>query len=52
MEDLLAASSKPPTRTELRAVASMVHEFHNGVERILERLAVSLGEGMPQGSYW
>jgi predicted nucleotidyltransferase len=52
MEELLAASSKPPTRTELRAVASMLHEFYNGVERILERLAVSLGEGMPQGSYW
>jgi predicted nucleotidyltransferase len=52
MEDLLAASSKPPTRTELRAVASMLHEFYNGVERIFERIAVSLGEGIPQGSYW
>jgi hypothetical protein len=52
MEELLAASSKPPTRTELRAVASMLHEFYNGVERIFERLTVSLGEGIPQGSYW
>jgi predicted nucleotidyltransferase len=52
MEDLLAASSQPPTHTELRAVASMLHEFYNGVERIFERIAVSLGEGMPQGSYW
>lgn len=52
MEDLLAASSQPPTRTELRAVAGMLHELYNGVERILERIAVSLGEGMPQGSYW
>ena len=52
MEDLLAAGSKPPTHTELRAVASMLHEFYNGVERIFERIAVSLGEGMPQGSYW
>jgi HepT-like protein len=52
MEDLLAASSQPPTHTELRAVASMLHKFYNGVERILERIAVSLGEGMPQGSYW
>jgi predicted nucleotidyltransferase len=42
MEDLLASSSKPPSRTELRAVASMLHEFYNGVERILERIAVSL----------
>ena len=41
MEELLAASSKPPTRTELRAVAGMLHEFYNGVERIFERIAVS-----------
>jgi predicted nucleotidyltransferase len=52
MEDLLAASSKPLTRIELRAVASMLHEIYDGVERIFERIAVSLGEGMPQRSYW
>jgi len=52
MEDLLAECAQPPTRTELRAVASMLHEFYNGVERIFERLAISLGEGIPQGSYW
>lgn len=52
MEDLLASCAKLPTRAELRAVASMLHEFYNGVERILERIAVGLGEGVPQGSYW
>jgi predicted nucleotidyltransferase len=52
MEDLLAQCAQPPTRTEFRAMASMLHEFYNGVERIFERIALSLGEGIPQGSYW
>jgi predicted nucleotidyltransferase len=46
MEELLASCAQPPTRTELRAVASMLHEFYNGVERMFERIAVSLGEGV------
>jgi hypothetical protein len=52
MEELLASCAQPPTRTELRAVASMLHEFYNGVERMFERIAVSLGEGVPRGSNW
>jgi hypothetical protein len=52
MQDLLAACASPPTHTELRAMASTLHEFYNAVERIFERMAVGLGEGMPQGSYW
>jgi hypothetical protein len=36
----------------LRAMPSMLHEFYNGVERIFERTAIGLGEGVPQGSYW
>ena len=52
MEDLLAGCTQPPTRIELRAIASMLHEFYNGVEHIFERVAISLGEGLPQGSYW
>lgn len=52
MDDLLAGCARPPTRTELRAMASMVHEFYNGVERIFERISVGLDEGIPQGSSW
>jgi predicted nucleotidyltransferase len=50
--DLLANSAEPPTRTELRAVASILHEFYNGVESILERIAVYLGEDVLRGAYW
>jgi predicted nucleotidyltransferase len=52
MDELLASCPQPPTRTELRAVASMLHEFYNGVERMFERIAVGLMEGVPQGSNW
>jgi hypothetical protein len=52
MAETLAACAQPPTRVELRAVASLLHEFYNGVERIFERIAVALGEGVPQGGYW
>ncbi len=52
MAELLAQRAEPPTWIELRAVASILHEFYNGVERIFERIAVGLGEGVPQGAYW
>ncbi len=52
MEETLAECAQPPTRTELRAIASILHEFYNGIERIFERIVISLGEGLPQGSYW
>jgi len=52
MEDLLAECAQPPTRIELRAMGSMLHDFYNGVERIFERITVGLGEGLPRGEYW
>jgi len=52
MTELLAQRAEPPTWVELRAMASLLHEFYNGVERIFERMAVGLGEGVPQGTYW
>jgi predicted nucleotidyltransferase len=52
MDDLLAECAQPPTRVELRAIASMLHEFCNGVERIFERIAVGSGEDLSRGEYW
>ena len=52
MVGLLAEMHQPPSRTELRAIASILHEFYNGVERIFERIAVVLGQGVPSGSGW
>jgi predicted nucleotidyltransferase len=52
MEELLATRADPPTRTELRAIASMLHDFYTGVERIFERIAVQLQEGLSRGEHW
>lgn len=52
MEETLAECARPPTRLELRAVATLLHEFYNGTERILERIVVGLGEDLPRGAYW
>jgi predicted nucleotidyltransferase len=52
MVKLLNESSDPPTRTELRAIASILHEFYNGVESIFKRIVVYLGGRMPRGEYW
>ena len=52
MDETLAECSEPPTRVELRAIASLLHEFYNGIERIFERVAVGLDQSLPQGSFW
>jgi len=52
MEELLSALDNSPTRTELRAMASILHDFYNGIENIFRRIAVQLGEGLPRGEYW
>ncbi|MSP12393.1 MAG: nucleotidyltransferase domain-containing protein [Chloroflexi bacterium] len=52
MADVLLQCQQPPSHVELRAIASMLHEFYNGAERIFERIAVGLDEGLPRGSNW
>ncbi len=52
MQETLALCPNPPSRTTLRALASMLHEFYNGVERIFERIARSMGEDIPRGRSW
>ncbi len=52
MDEVLAECSQPPSRVELRAIASLSHEFYNGIEHIFERMAVTLGEGLPRGASW
>lgn len=52
MEDLLGGRTEPPNWVELYAIAGMLHEFYNGVERLLERLVLSQGEPLPKGTFW
>lgn len=52
MEELLSQTTQLPNWIELRAIATLLHEFYNGIEHIFERVVVSLGEGLPRGSHW
>jgi hypothetical protein len=41
-----------PTLLEQGGVALNLHAFYNGVENILRRVALELGEGLPGGDDW
>ncbi|MFQ5857976.1 MAG: nucleotidyltransferase family protein [Anaerolineae bacterium] len=51
-EEALASLSDDPSQFELHGLAAYLHQFYTGVESILERIAVGLGEGLPRGQYW
>lgn len=36
----------------LRARGSILHDFYNGIERVLVRIAEELDGGVPQGEHW
>ena len=41
-----------PDEFEVRALTSYIDDFYKGCERICERVAVTLDEGLPQGDRW
>lgn len=41
-----------PNELERRGIATYVHDFYNGVERIFERIAVTLNGSLPNGEHW
>ena len=52
LQQLLTQIPEPPTFVELRATASILHDFYSGIERIFERVAVTLNGGLPEGERW
>ena len=52
LQQLLARMPESPTFVELRATGSILHDFYSGVERIFERIAVTLDGGLPEGERW
>jgi len=52
MAQLLARMPKEPTFVEIRAAASMVHDFYTGIERIFERIAIRIDGDIPPGPSW
>jgi len=52
MQQLLEQIPDAPTFVELRATGSILHDFYSGIERIFERIAVTLDGGLPTGDRW
>jgi len=52
LQAFLKQAPEQPSEIEMRGVASYVHDFYNGIERIFERIAVTLDGGLPEGERW
>ena len=53
MEDFLEQlSGREPNVIELSGVGGHLHSFYMGIERIFERIAVTLNGGIPAGESW
>jgi len=37
---------------ELAGVATLIHNFYNGIENILKQIVISLGQKIPCGQFW
>ena len=46
----LSGVGETPSRLEVRGVASALHDFYSGVERVFERIAVELDGELPRGA--
>ena len=52
MAEALANRSEPPAWQDLTVIASQMHGFYTGVERIFERILDWIGEPKPDGRFW
>jgi hypothetical protein len=52
MKSLLSKINKEPTFIEIRAAASIMHDFYSGIEKIFERIAISVDKNLPTGDRW
>jgi len=52
MKQLLKRAGDNPTFVEVRAAGSILHDFYSGMEKILERIALSVDKSLPTGEEW
>lgn len=52
MKDLLAKIGGKPTFINTRVAGSILHDFYSGVEKIFERIAISVDKELPKGENW
>lgn len=48
----LSGVGEMPSRLEVRGVASVLHDFYSGVDRVFERIALELDGELPRGADW
>jgi predicted nucleotidyltransferase len=51
MQDGMGAFEESPSSFELNALASYLHQFYTGCERILERIAMTVDGALPRGAF-
>ena len=51
VQEGLGSLEEPPSQFALNALASYVHQFYTGCERILERIAITIDGGLPGGAF-
>ena len=51
-QEALERVGDEPDEFAVRALTSYIDDFYKGCERICERVAVTLDDGLPQGDRW
>jgi hypothetical protein len=51
VEEGLGSAEEPPAQFALNALASYLHQFYTGCERILERIAITVDGSLPGGAF-
>jgi hypothetical protein len=52
MKDLLTKIEEEPSFVEIRAAASILHDFYSSVERIFKNIALLIDKNLPSGENW
>lgn len=52
MNRLIERIGGKPSFVEVRAAASILHDFYSGIEKIFERIAVTVDKDLPKGEDW
>jgi len=52
LKGLLSKKENKRTSYDVRAAGSILHDFYCGVEKIFERIALSIDKNIPQGENW
>ena len=52
LNELREKLKEVPDSTQIRAAGSILHDFYTGLEKILERIALIVDGGMPEGEDW